>query len=423
MGTSTADQRLSQIQTIVDKAKNAQVAHLYSEDESFNGRHITLNGQRMVNFASCNYLGLALDRRVIQGAKEGVDRYGTSFPTSRSFVSMGYLSELEDELEKLFGYPCLVTSTTSLGHIAWLPLLVNSNDAVILDHQVHNSVETATQLLIAKGAHIEVVRHNNMEKLENRIITLSEQYDHIWYMADGVYSMYGDKAPIKKIVNLLNKYPQLYAYIDDAHGMSWTGERGVGHVLKETQLHERMALITSLGKSFGSLGGAMVFPSQAKKDHVKECGGPLIFSSPLPASVIGASIASAQIHMSDELLQLQNNLLKRMACFKEHAHRLGLPIVGEADTPIFFIPVGNPDSAFAIGQKMMGHGFYQSLSVFPSVPMNNSGLRYTMTNWIEEEDIVRMLTLLAEERTKNLEQQGLCQDKVLASFKGVSFAV
>ncbi len=422
MAITTANERLSQIRRIVNQAKESKVAHLYSEDESFNGRHITLNGQNMVNFASCNYLGLALDKRVINGAKEGVDRYGTSFPTSRSFISMGYLQELEDILEKLFGYPCLVTSSTSLGHIAWLPLLVDQGDAVILDHQVHNSVETAAQLLKAKGAHLEVVRHNNMDKLEDRIVTLGEKYNNIWYLADGIYSMYGDKAPISDLIRLLDKYEHFHVYVDDAHGMSWTGERGVGHVLKAGPLHERMALITSLGKSFGSLGGAMIFPSQTQKDHVKECGGPLIFSSPLPASVIGASIASAEIHLSAELLPLQSNLTDRISYFKEQAGKYELPIIGEADTPIFFIPVGNPESAFTIGKQMMGKGYYQSLSVFPSVPLNNAGLRYTITNWIEKEDIDCVLSQLAIERNSVFESQGLNEDKILASFKGVKFA-
>ncbi|MEO1054009.1 MAG: aminotransferase class I/II-fold pyridoxal phosphate-dependent enzyme [Bacteroidota bacterium] len=421
MTQNKQDLRVSQIEEIARKAKTLKVAHLNADDQSFNGRYLMLNGKKTINFASCNYLGLALDERVIEGAKEGAERYGTSFPTSRSFIQMSYLDELEQVLEELFGYPCLVSTTTSLGHVGWLPLLVGDKDAVLLDHQVHNSVATAAQLLKAKGCPLETIRHNNLEKLEERVIALSDHHEHIWYLADGIYSMYGDRAPVKGLVELLEKHPKLHVYFDDAHGMSWTGERGVGHVLGEAALHPRMALITSLGKSFGSLGGAMILHSEEEKNYVKACAGPLIFSSPLPASVIGASLASASIHLSNELPELQGQLNDKINYFKTIAGQLNLPIIGEANTPIFFIPVGNPDSAFSIGRKLMDQGFYQSLSVFPSVPIQNAGLRYTITNWIEKEDIEQVLERLHIERKSTFEAMLLSEEKVLRAFKGVRF--
>ncbi|XLS30463.1 aminotransferase class I/II-fold pyridoxal phosphate-dependent enzyme [Flavobacteriaceae bacterium M23B6Z8] len=406
------------ISKIVRLGIDSEVGHLSCEDKHFNGRDLTLNGRKMLNFASCSYLGLALDQRLKEGACEGLERYGNSFPTSRSFISMGYLDRLEKELENLIGYPCLVTTSTSLGHVAWLPLLVGANDLVILDHQVHNSVSTAAQLLKAKGCKLEVIRHNRMDILEERISLLKDQYDHIWYLADGIYSMYGDLAPVNELHRLLDDYENFHVYLDDAHGMSWKGDRGVGHVLKEHKLHDRMALITSLGKSFGSLGGVLIFGNEEKKLETKIHAGPLIFSSPMVPAVIGASLASVAIHMSDELPELQQKLVNKIDYFKTRAIELGMPLLGTGDTPIFFVPIGDPEDVFVITHDLMSKGYYQSPSVFPSVPVKNAGLRFTITNWLLKEDIDNMLQQLSKSYRSHLSPDKRDISLMQKRFKG-----
>lgn len=409
------------IMSVIQEGKDRGVGHLTSRSPSFNGREVTISGNKLINFASCSYLGLALDKRLIEGAANGASAYGTSFPTSRSFVSLGYLDELENMLESIFGHPCLVASSTSLGHIAYLPTLVDRSAVVILDHQVHNSVFMASEILKARGCTMDIVRHGRLDLLEQKIIQHSASNKSIWYLADGVYSMYGDMAPIKELVRLLDKYPNFHVYVDDAHGMSWLGKHGKGYTLNEAPLHNRMALITSLGKGFGSIGGALVFKDEGLKELVKSCGGPFVFSSPIPASVIGASIAAADIHLSSEITELQSILAEKINYFKNLAISLELPVLGEGNTPIFFIPSGNPETCFKLSEKMMEHGFYQSPAVYPSVPVKNSGMRFTITNWIEKEDMERALTSLAKYRTTILQKDGLSDEVIKKGFKGVLF--
>ncbi|WP_340199107.1 hypothetical protein [Ascidiimonas sp. W6] len=113
-------------------------------------------------------------------------------------------------------------------------------------------------------------------------------------------------------------------------------------------------------------------------------------------AVIGASMASANIHLSDELPVLQNQLKNKISFFRTRATKYGIPFLGLGNTPIFFIPIGDPEDVFVLGKKMMEKGFYQSPSVFPSVPLKNAGLRFTITNWISEENIDSMLKQLSE---------------------------
>ncbi len=156
---------------------------------------IELEGRPIVNFGSCSYLGLEMDMRLRQAVCDAVMRYGTQFSSSRTYLSAPAYRDLEESLESLFGAPVIVSSSTTLGHLSGLPVLVGKQDAVILDQQVHHSVQMAAQHLRIQGSHIEVVRHSRMDMLEERIEHLRKQHDRVWYMADGVYSMYADLAP------------------------------------------------------------------------------------------------------------------------------------------------------------------------------------------------------------------------------------
>ncbi|HAS41879.1 MAG TPA: 8-amino-7-oxononanoate synthase [Microscillaceae bacterium] len=421
MNPEHLDTQFSKIYEVAQHAKNLGVAHLTSNEESYNGREITINQRKHVNFSSCSYLGLALDQRVIEGAIDGVKRFGTSFPTSRSFLTLGYLETLENKLEALFGHSCIVTTSTSLAHAAFLPLFINSKDVFIADHQVHTSVGVASEILRAKGCHRDIVRHNDVDKLEEKIITHSKSHRNIWFLADGIYSMYGDKAPLAELRRLLDTYENFHVYIDDAHGMSWTGSNGKGYVLSKAELHPRMVLSTSLGKAFGSIGGVLVCHNPALKHTIKACGSSFIFSSPVPPSVIGASIASADIHLSPEISALQAQLRDRINLFKNSALSVGLPILGAGDTPIFFIPSGTPQTCFELSQKMMEYGFYQSSAVFPSVPYNSAGIRLTLTNWLDLEDIEKVVKVLYEQREKVLNKEKISEQDIKKHFKGIDF--
>ena len=423
MNSTQLERQNAKIFDIAEKASSMGVAHLTGDGATYTGRKIKINGKEHINFSSCSYLGLSLDQRVIEGAMDGVKRFGTSFPTSRSFLTLGYLEELEHRLESLFGYSCILTSTTSLAHTAVLPVFLTSKDVFICDHQVHTSVQVASEIVRAKGCESDMIRHNDLDKLEEKIIAYEKTHRQVWYLADGIYSMYGDTSPIKELRVLLEKYHNFHVYIDDAHGMSWTGENGKGHVLNQEPLHPRMILSTSLGKAFGSIGGVIVCNHPDVKKIIKSCGSAFIFSSPLPPSVIGASIASADIHLSNEIEKLQSALVERIDFFREQALTLGMPVLGKGNTPIFFIPSGNPDTCFEIAQRMMTKGFYQSTAVYPSVPINCAGVRFTVTNWLELADIQSALETLSIERRAVLEQHKKTEYDVKRFFKGIEYSL
>ena len=394
---SKHEQILDIIDEVTTNSKKLGIAHLYTEDESYNGKTVTLNGRPMLNFGSCSYLGLEIDERLKQGAIDATQKFGVHYSSSRAYVSCGLYAELEALMEKIFEAPVNMMHTTTLGHIANIPVLVGDNDYVIMDSQVHECVNLACQLLKVRNIPVEITRHNRMDILEDKIKELRNKYDKIWYMADGVYSMYGDSAPVEEIRHLLDTYEQFHFYVDDAHGMSWSGPRGSGYINGALGKHPRSYLTTSLGKGPGVGGAVMVYNDERTRDRVRNCGGTFIFSGPIQPPVLGALIESAKIHLSPEIYERQAALKERVDYYKRRAKELGLPLISETNSPIFFTGVGKPAVGYNMVKRMVNMGFFINLSVFPSVSYNKTGLRTTITLHHTFEDIDRMLTTMAQQ--------------------------
>src|SRR3954471_9106591 len=252
------------------------------EDNELNGRLVTIDDHKVVNFGSCSYLRLEVDDRLKQGAIDATIRYGTQYSSSRLFSACNLNEELEDLFYKIFdNNPSIIAATTTLTHVSAIPILIQDDDLIILDHQVHGSVQLAVQLVKARGTQVAMIKHNRMDMLEDLIKDNPNKYNKIWYMADGLYSMYGDYAPLKDIVALLDKYSNFYFYVDDAHGMSWTGTHGNGYVLSQVPLHHKMALSTSLAKGFGTGGGVLVLKDPEMRRKIFTCGSSYTYSGPV----------------------------------------------------------------------------------------------------------------------------------------------
>jgi 7-keto-8-aminopelargonate synthetase-like enzyme len=385
----------SAIDQIVDMGLSHGLAQRTTEDQAFNGRTICINGRHVLNFALCSYLGLELDARLKQGTIDAVTRYGTQFAISRTYMSATPYTELEAQLEKIFGSHVLATPTTTLGHIAALPVLIHKGDAIIIDQMAHNSMQTAAKLVQADGVPVETLLHCNLELLEERIVELSKQYRHIWYLTDGVYSMFGDLAPVKELGKLLNRHEQLHLYFDDAHGMSWTGEHGKGYVLDNLPIQERMVVATSLCKAYGAGGGALIFPNERMHRCVKNCGGPMIFSGPIQPPMLGAAIASARIHLSSEISRLQIELQDRIALCNRLLKIFEIPIACSSQSPIFYIKVGHPYLAGDMAKYLLDEGFYTNHAIYPAVSRRKSGIRFTITRHLSFEDIYGLVSAIA----------------------------
>jgi 7-keto-8-aminopelargonate synthetase-like enzyme len=395
-------------------AKQLGIIDTITEEEVINGKHVLINGRQLNFFGNCSYLGIEADERVKQRAIEALLRFGTVFSSSRTYVSIKYLHQVEEKLHQLFGHPVLISQTTGLAHIAWIPLVATKGDVIVMDHQVHRSVQNAVQMVKANGVEVELMRHNRMDLLEEKIIELSRKYNKVWYMADSIYSMYGDVAPLQQLEQLLNTYEQFYLYIDDAHGMSWAGNHGCGYVLSKIAYHPKMCLATSLVKGFGANGAALVFSNQQMKDIVRLSGSPFIFSGPPSPAALGAIDGSADIHLSNEIYDKQAALQYLLKHFITTCRQLDIPLIKDDLTPVFYIGIGGQNTLSAyIVRDLMQEGYFVNASSYPSVPLKNEGIRITISTHQTKENITGLLTTLAG----LLRKHGISKEMIMPAFE------
>lgn len=409
---------LDTINEIISDGSKKGVLHLYSEDEALTGRQFTINGKRLYHFGTTGYLGLEQDPRLKEAAIDSIRKYGTQFPLSKTYISYGIYRDLEDRLRQMYNLPVLITKNSTLGHIAVLPSMIRDEDAVILDHQVHASVQNAAQLLQPRGIPLKLIRHNDMNMLESMIQNLRSKHDKIWYMVDGVYSMFGDTTPIEHLKELCAKYPQLHIYVDDVHGMSWAGKNGTGWVMSQVKtLPEQFVLCGTLSKSFGANGALVVFPSEEAYKQVKTFGGPNTFSAQLDPASIGSAIASADIHLSEEIYEMQADLAARVSYCNSLLQETDLPLVERNTCPVFFIACGLPAVGYNFIGRLMKEGFYTNLALFPVVPVKNAGIRFTVSRHNHMSDIKGLVEAMEYHYPRALQEEDHDANAVRKVFK------
>jgi 7-keto-8-aminopelargonate synthetase-like enzyme/predicted N-acyltransferase len=407
---------LDTIDELFSNAKEKGIMHLEMDSNSAD-KYLEIGGRRMLNFGTCSYMGLELDERLRKGAMEAAWENGTLFSVSRGYLSSSINTQLEGLISEIYSCPVLVYSSTSLAHISLVPSLIRERDAIILDQQVHMSVQTAAQLTRMRGTPIEMIRHSSMEMLERKLIEYGNKFEKIWFMVDGVYSMYGDVAPIDDLLLLMKKYHRLHLYIDDAHGMSWKGKNGAGYIFDKTGIHPRIMLVTTMSKGFGAMGGIAVFPDAELHRKVKIFGGPFCYSHPLPPPMIGAAIASAKIHLSDEINVMQKELAEKIDYCTTLLNQTKLPVISNPETPIFFIGMGQTRFGYNMVKKVLNDGYYVNLSIFPTVPVKNTGLRFTITRHMEKPEIKSFVDSMEYHFEKVMQEEDTDLNQIRKAFR------
>jgi 7-keto-8-aminopelargonate synthetase-like enzyme len=403
---------------VFTSAKKKKIMHLSSQEEAFNGEFLKINDEELINFGTCGYLGLEKHPHVLAKSHELLDRYGSHFSISRAFVKAPYLEELENLVSKIFdNHPVIVYTSTSVAHQSIIGTIVSPNDLIILDQQVHYSVQYPSQFAKLQGTMVKMIRHNNMEMLEDFIKRGYNQYDKIWYMADGVYSMYGDLPHKQELRYLLEKYPKFHLYFDDAHGVGWAGKNGCGSVFEHFKDSDRVVLISTLAKGFGSIGGVAVFNDIEMHRKIDIYGGVLSYTHPLSAANVGAAIGSAELFLSDTVAVYQKELQNLMCYMDSKLEEFNLPNTSSHETPIYFIGTGAVKVTHNLIQKVIADGLYVNTATYPVVPSDKTGLRFTLTRHNTKEHIDQLVHSIEKNFHLAVEEENEDLSKIYKTFQ------
>lgn len=394
-------ERLRSARGFLDQSQLAAelgIVHQVIEDKEFHGDEIVLSGRHVANFGLCSYLGLADDPRLIEGAIDAVQRYGNAYSSSPAYTALPLYNDLKDGLTEMLDSPVVVAGTTTLAHFAALPVMVQRGDTVLIDALAHASLHSVAPNLMAQGADVHKIRHNDFERVASEARSAPGR---VWYLIDGIYSMHGDLAPPAEIRNLLESYPSLWVYCDDAHGLGWSGTYGRGTFLEQCGWHERLVMAFGLSKSFGALGGVVASQDPSLIKAVDFTGGPMVFAGPLPPPSLGAGVVSAEIHLSADLPQLQRELDAKIAHVNAYSEQIGLPLTVREHTPLWFVEIGQTMTAGSVVARMLRDGFYVNVAVYPVVPRGKAGVRFTVTRYNSFSQIEAMLDSLNAARLRH----------------------
>ena len=396
-GTPAPD-RLSVLRQILQQNQN----NLYLNAEEFDSTNYTFRckNQKVQNFGSCSYLGLEHHNKLKEGVIQATHQYGVQFSSAALFLSIDLYSELEMLYEQIFGYPVVLFSSTTLAHISALPIIAGPNDLVLVDQFAHKSLQFTTQHLKGTGIRTKTIPSQNSALVRSILEKYNSEYDKIWLCTDSIYSMHGDVAPLKELQEIQADFSNLYLYVDDAHGMSWAGENGSGYAKSVLGNLDRIVVVVSNSKCFAACGGTVILPNQDMKIAVKYFGPTMTFSGPIQPPMLGACKASAQIHLSNEIVELQSQLNRQILFRNEVIEALQLPVKFLSETPISFVTVGSNERTGKIHDKMLSDGFYANPALYPSVPLKENGIRFTTTLLQSESQIEAFCVALKH----NLEQ-------------------
>ncbi|GHE75686.1 7-keto-8-aminopelargonate synthetase [Streptomyces longispororuber] len=351
-------------------------------------------GHEFVNFSCCSYLDLDSHPEVIEGAVDALRRYGVlDHCIARSRVQIPAMQELEISLGELFGAQVVCSIAASTATFGLLPLIASGHlgngtrPLMIFDKNAHVSMANVKPVC-ADETEVVTSRHHDLDFIED----MCKKYAQVAYVCDGSDSL-GGYAPVKELAELQDRYG-LLVYYDDSHSLSAYGERGIGYVRTHHPApDERTITVVTLNKAFGTSGAAVVLDGQSKQTLriIERFGGALNYSQLLDTASVGAGLASAEIHRTDELTTLQNRLYGNIELFDSlvHTDQAG------STFPIRLVPMSDA-TVIEAGRRVIEAGFYVSPVFFPIVARGTAGLRVMMRAGQTEQQIRDLGKVLVE---------------------------
>lgn len=324
-----------------------------------------------LDLAGNDYLGLARDPQVQQAAAEAALNWGAGAGASRLVTgTLGIHTELEDELASYLSQPsALVLSSGYAANLAIVTALADRTAHVISDAHIHASLVDAVRL---SKAELTVVPHSDVDAVRR---ALAERPDaRTLVLAESIYSVLGDAAPLTELAALCEEYDALLV-VDEAHGL---GVHGPGLVAELGLAGLPHVLVTAtLSKSLGSQGGAVLGPA-AIREHLVNRARPFIFDTALaPAAAAGALAALRRLQSRPELAGMVRDRVRSLA------DALG---VVAPDGAVLSVPMPSPEAAVAARDAAAELGLRVGCFRPPSVPDGISRLRITASAGISEDD-------------------------------------
>ena len=353
------------------------------------GAEVSYNNQTFLTFCSNDYLGLCNHPQVIAALKRGIEKFGAGSGASQ--LVSGYYSvhqQLEEALAEFLGRSkVLLFSSGYLANLGVVDALLGRHDHVLLDREIHASLNDATRLCGAKRMRFE---HNNMVDLEQHLQGLPSEGARL-VATEGIFSMSGECAPLTEAAELAERYRALLM-VDEAHALGCYGASGQG-VTRHLELsQDKVPLVMgTLSKAFG-LSGAFVAGDEQLIEMLIQYCRTSTYSTALAPGVAMAALTALEIICNESWRRQHLQLLIQQ--FRQGAEQLGLNCL-LSDTPIQAVICGDNHTALACANALEQKGILVIPMRPPTVLQGTSRLRISLSAAHQPEHIERLLEALA----------------------------
>lgn len=360
----------------------------FKKIQSIEGVKARIEDKNILMFASNSYLGLHQHPNVIKAACKAVRKYGTSCSGSRFLngtldLHICLERELADFLEKeaviTFGNGFNVNTSV-------IPAIAGKSDHVFSDELNHASIVEGNRISFAK---IYKYRHNDMQDLANKLSLANSGKKLI--VTDGVFSMDGDIAKLPDLVRLSRRHDAII-FVDSAHGIGVLGKTGSGSASFYNLTKEVQLIGGTFSKSLASQGG-FIAGDQKTIDYLKHAARSIMFSVSMTPANTAAALEALRIIRTDGSMveKLWRNTFYAIEMLREMEFN-----IGQAETPIIPIYIGNSEKTFLIAKQLFEQGIFVSPIVAPAVPEKSSLLRFTVTSLHSIEQITYAIETLGK---------------------------
>jgi 8-amino-7-oxononanoate synthase len=380
-------------------AREADLLPYFRRLESAAAPVVTMEGAERVMLGSNNYLGLTGDERVIAGARDALERYGTGLTGSRLLNGTIELHlELERELAEWMGTEeAIVFTTGHQANVGTLGTLLAPGDTVIADSADHASILDGCLLSRAK---LRPFRHGRLDKLEKMLQRAGDDGGGVLVVVDGVFSMEGDVADLPRVVELCRAHGARLM-VDEAHAAGVLGARGAGASELfgvEGDVDLRMG---TFSKSLASCGG-FIAGTHEVIEFLRISSRAFLFTAAAVPAAVGAALAALRIVRSDEGPALFASVLDNARYLRDGLRSLGFEVLDDAHgitTPIVPVVVGDDWKAVILWRALYDAGVYVNVALHPAVPPAGALLRTSVMATHDHAVLDRALDAFAAVKT------------------------
>jgi glycine C-acetyltransferase len=369
---------------IDQELQNLKEAGLYNRIRTLGspqGAWLVVDGKKALNFCSNNYLGLANHPRLLQAARDAMQKYGLGPAAVRSIAgTMELHLELEKRLAAFKGVDSSITLQSGFAaNLATIPAMVGKDDAIISDELNHASIIDGSRL---SGAKIIRYAHCDPQDLRRVLQENRAAYPRVMVITDGVFSMDGDVAPLDKIYEVAQEFEAILM-VDDAHGEGVLGRGGRG-IVDHFHLHGKVDIeVGTLSKAFGVVGG-VVAGNPAVVEWLRQRGRPFLFSSAMTVPDVAACLAAVDI--LEESTELVEKLWENARYFKAEMQQMGFN-TGVSTTPITPVMLGEAPLAQQFSRELYENGVFAMALGFPTVPRGKARIRVMISASHQKADL------------------------------------